>query len=43
MHYIRRQTNKVYNVARVFLSHPNPRIFYEVPSYLYMLIINEMN
>lgn len=42
--YFWRQTNKVtHSIASASLSHPNPHIFHDVTTSLYMLIWNEMN
>jgi len=32
-----------HNIIRTSLSHLSPYVFYDVPSYLYPFIINEMN
>jgi ribonuclease HI len=41
--FVRRQANKTaHSIARAALSHPSPHVFYDVPSTLYSLIMNEM-
>lgn len=43
VNHVRRQGNKVaHSFARASLSHPSPNFLYDVPDYLYSLIINEM-
>ncbi|XP_024632655.2 uncharacterized protein [Medicago truncatula] len=43
VNHVRRQANKVaHSIARASLSHPSPNVLYDVPDYLYSLIINEM-
>jgi len=38
-----RQANSVtHNIARVALSNPTPRVFYDVPTSFYSLFMNEM-
>jgi ribonuclease HI len=42
--FIRRQANKVaHTIARASLSHTSPHIFYDVPSTMYSLFMNEMH
>jgi ribonuclease HI len=41
--FIRRQANSVaHNIARAALSYPSPHVFYDVPTTLYSLFMNEM-
>jgi len=40
--FVTRQVNKVArSIPKDFLSHSNPHIFEDVPSYFYPLLINE--